>query len=120
MLPLAALRAPQFIAWLAAAGRAAEVACLAVVLRITLLVLAPSVLHFYLLLYAPAASRRHRWAPGAGLRAGGAGLAPCNVDVALGSSTGVQCMMHLMPAVALALPRCPADLHGSSREWLLH
>ncbi|PRW21107.1 hypothetical protein C2E21_8421 [Chlorella sorokiniana] len=50
----------EFIAWIAAAGRAAEVACLAVVARITLLVLAPSILHFYLLLYAPGTYRRHR------------------------------------------------------------
>lgn len=75
---------PQFIAWLAAAGRAAEVACLAVVARITLLVLAPSILHFYLLLYAPAAYRQHRWGY---IGTAAAGLAHGSLSMSCAAST---------------------------------
>lgn len=106
----------QFIAWIAAAGRAAEVACLAVVIRITLLVLAPTALHFFLLLYRPATYRRHRWtlAP----RAGRCGALSCLhpaarvVSTLDRISTLTTCRSPPWPArrevISFAL-RCPFD-----------
>lgn len=50
------------IGWLAAAGRAAEVRAFAILLRVTLLILPPSLAHLWLLLCQPRRYRRHRHA----------------------------------------------------------
>lgn len=52
----------QLVGWLAAAGRAVEIRCWHIVVRVTLLILAPALVQQCLILYAPATYRRHRCA----------------------------------------------------------